>query len=52
MAPLHAGVMARMLYGAITEAAFWIAEPDADLHARLADALAALDRLLDSLRTR
>ncbi|MBB5886813.1 TetR/AcrR family transcriptional regulator [Xanthomonas sp. LMG 8992] len=52
VAPLHAGVMARMLYGAITEAAFWIAEPDADLHARLADALDALERLLDSLRTR
>lgn len=52
VAPLHAGVMARMLYGAITEASFWIAEPEGDQQARLTDALAGLERLLGSLLAR
>ncbi|UKE47839.1 TetR/AcrR family transcriptional regulator [Xanthomonas cerealis] len=52
VAPLHAGVMARMLYGAITEASFWIAEPEGDQQARLADALDGLERLLGSLLAR
>jgi AcrR family transcriptional regulator len=47
--PLHAGVMARMLYGAITEASFWIAEPEADQKARLQKARKAMDMLLDGL---
>ena len=47
--PLHAGVTARMLYGAVTEAAFWIAEADGDPPARLATSLAALDNLLGGL---
>lgn len=52
VAPLHAGAMARMLYGVVTEASFWIAEPDGDPEARLADALQGLGRLLDGLRPR
>ncbi|QNH15765.1 tetR family regulatory protein [Xanthomonas sp. SS] len=52
VAPLHGGVMARMLYGAITEASFWIAEPEGDQQARLADALDSLERLLGSLLAR
>lgn len=48
--PVHAGATARMLYGAVTEASFWIAEPDGDQASRLADALAGLDRLLGGLR--
>ena len=46
----HAGVMARMLYGAVTEASFWIAEPDGDPAAKLPQALNSLDRLLNGLR--
>jgi len=49
IAPLHAGAMARMLYGVVTEASFWIAEPDGDPAKRLAHALAGLDRLLSGL---
>ncbi len=47
--PLHAGAMARMLYGVVTEASFWIAEPDGDPAERLAQASDALDRLLGGL---
>jgi transcriptional regulator, TetR family len=50
MAPLHSGVLAQMIYGAITEASFWIAEPDSDIETRLAQALGSLDRLLDGLK--
>ncbi|AYM98167.1 TetR/AcrR family transcriptional regulator [Acidovorax sp. 1608163] len=46
----HAGVTARMLYGAVTEASFWIAEPDDDPSIKLAQALDGLDRLLNGLR--
>ena len=49
ISPLHAGAMARMLYGVVTEASFWIAEPDGDQPERLAQALAGLDRLLSGL---
>lgn len=50
--PMHAGVTARMLYGAVTEAAFWIAEADGDPPARLAASQAALDHLLNGLLVR
>lgn len=50
VAPLHAGALARMLYGVVTEASFWIAEPDGDQQARLDHALQGLDRLLNGLR--
>ena len=46
---VHAGVTARMLYGAVTEAAFWIAEADGDPPARLAASQAVLDILLNGL---
>ncbi|MBV7534906.1 TetR/AcrR family transcriptional regulator [Duganella sp. sic0402] len=49
---VHAGLMARMLYGAVTEAAFWIAEPDSDPPVRLAVSLEALDKLLSGLLPR
>lgn len=49
VAPVHAGLMARMLYGAVTEAAFWIAAPDSDTPVRLAASLAGLDKLLNGL---
>jgi len=49
---LHVGAMARMLYGVVTEASFWIAEPDGDPSARLTQALEGLDRLLGGLLTR
>lgn len=52
VAPVHAGLMARMLYGAVTEAAFWIAEPDSDPPLRLAASLDGLDKLLDGLLPR
>lgn len=47
--PIHAGAVARMIYGIVTEASFWIAEPDGDPQARLAQALDGLDRLLAGL---
>lgn len=50
--PLHSQVMAQMIYGAITEASFWIAEPDGDINTRLAQALDCLDRLLQGLLLR
>lgn len=50
--PSHAGALARMLDGAITEAAFWIAEPDSDQASRLAQALAGLEQLLNGLLLR
>ncbi|WP_028695593.1 TetR/AcrR family transcriptional regulator [Pseudomonas cremoricolorata] len=50
IAALPTPVMARMIYGAVTEASCWIAEPDADLNERLHQALDALERLLDGLR--
>lgn len=46
----HAGVLARMIYGAIAELSFWIAETETDHSARLAEALIGLDRLLDGLK--
>lgn len=49
VAPLHAGAMARMLYGVVTEASFWIAETDGDPAERLAQASDALDLLLSGL---
>lgn len=49
VAPIHAGVMARMIYGAVTEASFWIAEPDGNQKTRLAKALKGMDRLLNGL---
>lgn len=49
---LHVGAMARMLYGVVTEASFWIAEPDGDPSERLTQALEGLDRLLGGLLTR
>jgi len=52
VAPVHAGVTARMLYGAVTEASFWIAEPDGDPAVRLAQSLDGLDRLLGGLLAR
>lgn len=45
--PTH--VTAKMIYGAVTEASFWIAEPDADLDDRLRQALEGLERLLGGL---
>lgn len=55
-APGHAGALARMLYGAVTEAAFWIAEESgagaADADARLAVSIASLDQLLRGLQAR
>ncbi len=50
MVPLHSAVLAPMIYGAITEASFWIAEPDSDIETRLPQALGSLDRLLDGLK--
>lgn len=50
--PAHAGVLARMIYGAVTEASFWIAEPDAEPATRLTHGLEGLDLLLDALRAR
>jgi AcrR family transcriptional regulator len=47
--PVHAGVVARMIYGIVTEASFWIAEPDGDQQERLCQALDGLDRLLNGL---
>ena len=41
-----------MIYGAVTEAAFWIAEQDDDQKVHLAQALDGLERLLDGLRVR
>lgn len=52
VAPVHAGVTARMLYGAVTEASFWIAEPSGDPAVRLAQSLDGLDRLLGGLLAR
>jgi len=66
LAPGHAGVLARMLYGAVTEAAFWIAEEagqdsegantstdaDAEADSRLAASVASLDQLLRGLLAR
>ncbi len=49
VAPIHAGVMARMIYGAVTEASFWIAEPGEHQKTRLSKALASMDRLLNGL---
>lgn len=48
--PLHPHVTARMIYGAVTEASFWIAETDCDHEARLKQALEDLQRLLNGLR--
>lgn len=50
VAALHTGVAARMIYGAVTEASFWIAESDGDSAARLPLALDGLERLLHGLK--
>lgn len=52
VAPVHAGATARMIYGAVTEASFWIAEPDGGQEARLIQALNGLERLLNGLLIR
>lgn len=52
VAPVHTGVTARMIYGAVTEASFWIAESESDHVARLAQALEGLERLLSGLLIR
>jgi AcrR family transcriptional regulator len=52
VAPLHTGVTARMIYGAVTEASFWIAESESDHETRLAQALEGLERLLSGLLIR
>ena len=52
VAALQTDVTARMIYGAVTEASFWIAEPDGDHEARLSLALDSLERLLDGLPIR
>ena len=52
VAPVHTGVTARMIYGAVTEASFWIAESESDHEARLAQALEGLERLLSGLLIR
>lgn len=49
VAPLHTNVTARMIYGAVTEASFWIAETDDDHETRLTQALNGLERLLGGL---
>lgn len=50
--PADAQAVARMLYGIITEASFWIAEPETDHEHRLPRALDSLDLLLSGLCTR
>jgi len=45
----HAEVLARMIFGAITEAAFWIADAEGDSIARSIQALDGLDCLLGGL---
>lgn len=52
VAPLHTDVTARMIYGAVTEASFWIAEAESNHETRLAQALEGLERLLSGLLTR
>jgi hypothetical protein len=47
--PIHPGVMARMIYGAVTEASFWIAEPHGHPKTRLSKALKSMDCLLNGL---
>lgn len=47
--PVHAGSVARMIYGMVTEASFWIAEPEGDQQARLDQALDGLNQLLSGL---
>lgn len=47
--PIHVPVIARMIYGIVTEASFWIAEEDQDASLRLIYALQELDHILDSL---
>lgn len=44
-----AGILARMLYGVVTEAAFWIAEDENRHMFRLQQALPTLDALLDGM---
>ena len=50
VAALHTEVTARMLYGAVTEASFWIAEVEEDQQPRLTQALQELERLLTGLK--
>ncbi len=52
VAPLHTGVTARMIYGAVTEASFWIAESESDHETRLSQALEGLESLLSGLLIR
>jgi len=49
---LPSNVLARMIYGAITEASFWIAEQDADYELHLSQALKGLESLLKGLLIR
>ncbi|MEN4905131.1 TetR/AcrR family transcriptional regulator [Luteimonas sp. TWI1437] len=49
VAPVAAPAAARMIYGAVTEAAFWIAESDDAQADRLAEALRTLHRVLDAI---
>lgn len=44
-----AGILARMMYGVVTEAAFWIAEDESRHVFRLQQALPTLDALLDGM---
>ena len=52
VAPLHTGVTARMIYGSVTEASFWIAESESDHETRLSQALEGLESLLSGLLIR
>lgn len=48
--PAEPNVLARMIYGAVTEAAFWIAEDESRHAVRLQRAIPTLDVLLNGLR--
>lgn len=47
--PFHAEVIARMVYGMVTEASFWIVESDVYYQERLEQAIESLDLLLNGL---
>ncbi|MBK0011697.1 TetR/AcrR family transcriptional regulator [Isoptericola jiangsuensis] len=48
--PVDPQVTARMIYGMVTEASFWIAEVDADQAQRLNEATIAMDSMLAGLK--
>lgn len=48
--PLSSQVTARMIYGMVTEASFWIAETDTNQAERLSDATRAMDHMLAGLK--